>query len=184
MNFYHLLQRGGLLACCLLAAVPCIADTITLTLDDVTVDTCGPTWNEAGVELWFEETTPEDMTPGYCVIVANITQGANEGVYILPARLVVDLTGLDGLETVEVDVYEAHFAGSTRAFLYYQGGQLDYAQSTQELNQTLVLSTGGGDVDRFAVSAHESAVWEVRLSGTGLTPTKAMSFGSVKATYR
>jgi hypothetical protein len=182
--FHRLWERGGLIISCLLVASPCFADTITLTLDDVAVDSCGPTWYEAGVELWFAETTPDDLTPGYCLVIGHIEQGANEGVYIFPARLVVDLSGLSGLETVEVDVYETHFAGSTRAFLYHEGTQVDYAQSTQELTHTLVLSTGGGAVDSFAVSAHESAVWEVRLSGSGLTPTTLRSFGSVKATYR
>ena len=184
MILYRLLRRGYLLCLCVLIAAPCLADTITLTLDNVTVGTCGPTWFEAGVGVWFGPTTPEDLTPGHCLVLPNVTQGSYEGVYIYPARLIVDLTGLDGLETVEVDVYETHFAGSTRAFLYNQGSLVDYAESTQELTHTLVLSTGGGDVDLFAVSAHESAVWEVRLSGAGLTPAEAVSFGSVKAMYR
>jgi hypothetical protein len=64
------------------------------------------------------------------------------------------------------------------------GSSVDHAESTQELTHTLVLSTGGGDADLFAVSVHESAVWEVRLSGAGLTPAEAVSFGSVKALYR
>ena len=39
MILYRLLRRGHLLCLCVLIAAPCLADTITLTLDNVTVGT-------------------------------------------------------------------------------------------------------------------------------------------------
>ena len=160
------------------------AATITIALDNVTETQCDTPWMEAGCSMWFTQTTAEDEYPGYCLVLPYIENGGNEGVYIYPARLVIDLSGVEGLDSVEVDVCEAHVPGSTRAFLYNEGAPVDGAQSYQDLTQTLFLSTQGAPVTQFAVSAHESAVWEVRLIGDTIAPTAPMTFSAVKAIYR
>ncbi len=160
------------------------AGTITLTLDNVYVTECYETDSEAGCLLWFEATTSEDEIAGYCLFVPHAEALGKIGVYIWPARLVVDLTTLQGIESAEIDIYETHFAGSTRAFFYEQGSLVASTQSYQEDEQTLVLDAGGGRVDRLAVSAHESYVWEIRLSGSALVPGDGVSFGAIKSLYR
>ncbi len=100
---------------------PALAETITITLDDVTVSACEEIWHEAGLPLWFTETTADDYTPGFCLFVADANNFGLEGIYLWPGRLALDLSGLQGLESVEVDIYETHFAGSTRARLYHDG---------------------------------------------------------------
>lgn len=159
------------------------AETITITLDDVVVASCEEVWQEAGLPLWFTETLAEDYTPGYCLFVADANNFGLEGVYIWPGRLVLDLSGVQGIESVEVDIHETHFAGSTRARLYHEGSQIYYAPSYQEDQQTLTL-LNGGDADLFAISAHEAYVWEIRLIGQTLVPNGTYSFDAVKAIYR
>jgi hypothetical protein len=173
-----------LLFAAVLFAAAASAETVTLTLDDVIVSGCGDTDEEAGCTLWFENTTNEDEYPGYCLFVSPAENFGKIGVYIWPARLVVDLSGLSGIESVEVDLYETHFAGSTRAFLYDGGGGLVAStQSYMEDEQTIVLDPTV-PVARLAVSAHESYIWEIRLIGDTITPNEGTSFGAIKATYR
>lgn len=182
----HLPNRRSLILLVLavvLGAGTSPAETITITLDDVVVGSCDEIWQEAGLPLWFTETTAEDYTPGFCLFVADANNFGLEGIYIWPGRLVVDLSGVQGLESVEVDIYETHFAGSTRARLYHEGSQIYYAPSYQEDQQTLTL-LNGGDADLLAISAHEAYVWEIRLIGETLVPTATCSFDGVKAIYR
>ncbi len=168
----------------LVAAGPSEALTITITLDDVTVDTPQTLWHEAGVALWFGDTTSEDLTPGWCLVMPHIELGAHQGVYIYPARLHVDLAGVIGLTDIEVDVYEAHDAGSTRAFLYHDETVVDSVQSWTSLTQTLHLQPGHDPVDRLAISGHESAVWEIRLIGDQLLPAACTTLSRVKRLFR
>lgn len=173
----------------LLLALPSLgleakAETLTLTLDDVTVGDCGVAWLEHGCSMQYETTTSEDRTAGYCLVISDANNFGKQGVYLYPARLALDLSGIRGLERVEVDVYETHFAGSTRAFLYRDGTGVASTQSIMEDDQTLVLELSGQDVDRFVVSAHESYVWEIRLIGASIVPTAAPSLSAIKALYR
>lgn len=172
-----------LTALCLVVGTASSA-TITLTLDDVTVDTCDTIWQEAGCPHWFTATTDADYTPGFCFVVADANNFGFEGVYLWPGRLVLDLSGVQGLETVEVDILETHFAGSTRARLYREGSQVYYAPSFQEDSQTLVLDNVGQNADQLAISAHEAYVWEIRLIGSSLVAEGDLSFGTIKALYR
>lgn len=167
-----------------LAALPAAAATLTITLDDVTVGECGTVWVESECSLWFAETTADDYTPGFCMFVADANNFGRSGIYIWPGRLVVDLSGVTGLETVEVDIVETHFAGSTRARLYRESSQVYYAPSFQEGAQTLILDNVGQNADLLAISAHEAYVFEIRLIGDGIVPDQDVSFGTIKALYR
>lgn len=161
---------------------PTMAGTFTITLDNVTVSACEEVWYEAGLPLWFTATTDDDYTPGFCFFVADANNFDREGIYVYPGRLALDLRGIEGLESVEVDIYETHFAGSTRARLYRDGVEIDYAPSYQEDAQTLTLLNQ--DADTFVISAQESYVWEIRLIGADILPNEVASFSTLKATYR
>jgi len=158
--------------------------TITITLDNVTTSVCNTIWNEAGCHLWFTETTPEDLTFPYCLVYPSASIVGETGVYIWPARLGVSLINMTGVQTIEIDVYETHFAGSTRAFLYSDGTPVDSHWSFQEDLQTLSLDVGENIVDQFAVSGHESYVLEIRIIGADLVPVQQQLFETVKALYR
>ena len=158
--------------------------TITITLDNVTTSICETEWTEAQCHMWFSETTSEDLTFPYCLVNPSASIEGETGVYIWPARLVVDLSNMTGVQAIEVDVYETHFAGSTRAFLYSEGTPVNSHWSFQEDLQTLSLDAGGNNVDQFAISAHESYVLEIRIIGSELVPVQQYLFETVKALYR
>jgi hypothetical protein len=165
-------------------ATPLAAAEIVLTLDDVTVGSCDVPFVEAECTMSFIATTGEDATPGFCLFIADANNFGKEGVYLYPSRLVLDLTNLEGLESVEVDVWETHVAGSTRAFLYDAEGAVDNMNSFMEDDQTLTLEAGGSVPTQLAVSAHEAYVWEIRLIGSDIAPVDGVTFSTVKALYR
>jgi hypothetical protein len=173
-----------LLGALLLLIAPLHAATITLTLDDVPEVECGALFAELECQLHFENTTGEDQTPGYCAFIEDANNFGLAGVYLWPSRLVLDLDNLEGIESVEVDVYETHFAGSTRVFLYGDDGAIDSTASYMEDGQTLTVSTNGEVPTSLAVSAHEAYVWEIRLIGETAAPVEQASFSAVKAIYR
>ena len=175
-------------ALCVLSAA---AATITLDLETVPSTACDVEWVEAGIPLWFGSTTPEDFywslvpSPTCNVINASLSNGGRTGPYYGPARLIADLSGVGGIQTIEIDLYEAHDPGSTRAFVYDAGGSsLESAFSFADQNQTLTLTPGGAHVETLAISAQESAVWEIRLIGDGLVGTGLTTFGAIKSIYR
>lgn len=172
-----------ILVTALFLVAPAAATTITVTLDDVTQSNCDTPWMESGCALWFTETTAEDLTSGFCLVLPDANNFGLEGVYLWPGRLVLDLSGVLGLQTVEVDIYETHFAGSTRARLYREGSQVYYAPSFQEDAQTLVLDNVGQNADQLVISAHEAYVWEIRLIGPSIVSDSATSFGLIKSRY-
>ena len=186
MDFSFTRQGGRALALVLTAiccfSAPAFAETITITLDDVSVGSCWETWFEGGCPLWFTETTDGDLTPGFCLYVADANNFGLEGVYIWPGSLALDLSGIEGLLSVEVDIFETHFAGSTRARMFNEGVQRYIISSYQEGHQTLDMP--GYNADFFVISAHEAYVWEIRLIGDNLVTNESASFGWVKSLYR
>jgi len=172
-----------LLALTVLAA-PAPAGVLTLTLDDVPEVACDAPFLESECIAHFTATTGEDLTPGFCLFIEDANNFGQQGVYLWPSRLVVDLSNVEGVESVEVDVWETHFGGSTRAFLYDTEGVLDSMFSTMEDLQTLTVDAGGAVPTTLAVSAHEAYVFEIRLIGADITPVTGVSFGAIKALYR
>ena len=141
-----------------LVAGSAAADVITITLDGVDVSECGETWIESGVELSFVETTAEDCTEGSCYFGLG-----TDSVWLYPARLNLDLSGLAGTVTqVEVDIVDYCGVGCTAAFLYEGASTVDSAYNVGSA-ETLTLLSGGASVDRAAVSSCEGMVTEIRL---------------------
>jgi hypothetical protein len=150
-----------LVALSLFITVPASAEIITLTLDDVSVEKCGETWIEAGVELSFVPTTDEDCTPDRCYFGLD-----PDRVWLWPARLNLNLSGLVGHVTqVEVDIIDYCRVGCTRAFLYDGALTVDsVANSLVSDPETLILYNDGASVDRAAVSSCEGTVLEIRIT--------------------
>jgi len=112
LRWYHLAALVFIVG---MIASPALADEIVLTLDFVDVSDCDTPWNESSCALWFTETIDGDYgyPQGYC-----LPSPQPDGVYIMPARLVVDVSTIEGIESIEVDYQEASDPGRTRVFLY------------------------------------------------------------------
>jgi len=102
----------------------------------------------------------------------------------MPARLVVDVSTIEGIETIEVDYQEASDPGRTRVFLYEEGIAFVEEWSTGMGLATFVLDATGHVVDQLAISGWEAAVWEIRLIGTTLVDNEQTSFSALKTVYR
>ena len=102
----------------------------------------------------------------------------------MPARLVVDVSTIVGIETIEVDYQEASDPGRTRVFLYEEGVAVVEEWSLGMGLATFVLDATGHVVDHLAISGWEAAVWEIRLIGATLVDNEQTSFSALKAVYR
>lgn len=177
----------GLLAIACLLTGSAMAATHTLTFDAVPDVACGEIWNENGLNCYFGETDSWDMTYPYCYIFnVNMEHEGNIGPYYGPAQLVIDLTNIQMVESIEADVYET-IAGGLRMFLYDWDGELvDNDQTYSEDHLTLGLTPGiGTPVSKLVISSHEGAVWEVRFNGDSIVGAESsMTFGALKALYR
>lgn len=158
--------------------VPALANTIWLTLDDVTVSACGEVWSEQGVPMWFASTEGEDNFPIGCVFDPDAEVNGLLGVYLGPGQLVIDVSGLQGLDFVYMDVHNVQ--GSVRAHMMDGDNQVYYHALSVPGDLLMGLAANGGD--RVLLSVADGYVTEVRLEGTSL-PTEAMRFGAIKALY-
>ncbi len=152
---------GLTLAFLFLIPTSAVAGTITITLDNVSVSGCGETWIESGVELSFVNTTDEDCAEDCCFFGTD-----TDGVWLYPARLSLDLSGLtDTVTDAEVDIIDYCGVGCTAAFLYEGASTLNSVFNTKIGNiETLYLWNQGASVDRIAVSSCEGFVGEIRLT--------------------
>ena len=178
LRWYHLVALVFIVG---MIASPALADEIVLTLNAVGVSECDTPWNESSCELWFTETIEGDYgyPPGFC-----LPSPQPDGVYIMPARLVVDVSAIEGIETIEVDYQEASDPGRTRVFLYEEGTAFVEEWSQGMGQATFVLDATGHVVDQLAISGWEAAVWEIRLIGATLVDNEQTSFSALKAVYR
>ena len=164
-------------------AVPALAETITIDLSQSpNPPVCDVDWQQGNCMLCYVSTTAEDAVgAGYC-IVTWVDVSAGTGTYVMGGRIEVDLTNIEGITSVEIDVYEAHMAGSTRAFLYTGATPSGSASSTTTLAQTITLSAPP-EADRLAISAQEAGIWTIRLIGNTLVENQDSTWGRIKAMY-
>ena len=74
--------------------------SITLTLDSISSNTiCNDIWTEQNLDLSFVTGTTDDCGPGACFFDVEPTY-----VWLWPSRLSVDLSSLQSIQKVEVDV--------------------------------------------------------------------------------
>jgi hypothetical protein len=136
---------------------------------------------EGNCSIELVETTGADChTPGNCFFNGDVWPG---GLYF-PYRMLVGLAGLEGIETVSVDVYDGWEVGCVQAWLYDGDVLLDAGASSSTGSWfTLTLSAGGGVPTQLVVSGWDGAVDEIRIEGGGLTIAGETAWSTVKALY-
>jgi hypothetical protein len=165
------------LASCMFTA-PALANTILLTLDDVSVSACGEVWTEHGVPMWFASTEGEENYPIGCVFDPHAEINGLQGVYLGPGQLVIDVSGLQGLDSIYMDVHNVQ--GNVRAHMMDGDDQVYYHSLSTPGDLLMFLPALGGD--RVLLSVADGYVTEIRLEGESL-PTEVTSFGAAKALY-
>ncbi|MDA9756266.1 hypothetical protein N9V29_04790 [Flavobacteriales bacterium] len=153
-------------ACIFLLFYCARGQSVTLTLDNVpeTVQ-CNEVWTEQDVSLSFVTTTTDDCAPGGCYFAANgPAVGFAESVMIWPSRLTVDLTGLPGIQTIEVDIVDYCGFYCTQAFLMDTDGIVSIKGNSEAGSETLILDNPSqAALTELAISGCESGLNEIRI---------------------
>jgi hypothetical protein len=172
-----------LLVICLLS-VSALADEVVLDLSTMPGTTCGVEWIEGPCVLWFEAVTAEDYQPVYPPQLVCFPFLSGSTLILFPARLFVNLTGVEGIESIQVDLQEGTEIGATRVMAYLGDTYVKEVNSFSMGSQTVTLPVTAGTYDTLVISGWETAINEIRLVGTTLVDTEGLTLGAVKALYR
>ena len=159
MNLNKLLLLAFLLSIQLVAS----GQTITLTLDNVPSNTlCNEIWTEQNLDLSFVTGTSDDWGEDeLCFFVVEPTY-----VFLAASRLTVDLSSLQNIQKVEVDINDWCNTDCTQAFLIDSSGVIvnsagnTLIQSTETL---IIENPTEGFLSELAISSGEGQVHEIRI---------------------
>ena len=173
-----------LLLSTLLLSASAGADTLTITLDNVEVDTCHTPWTEGICDVQVVETVEGDQAPpGYCT-----WDQQAEGVTLLGARLEIDTTALEGVEEVEIDLRENSGNGHTKLYFYDTGltNIIQFVVSSytgSPTDQTLPVFIVGSELGKIVISGSDGLIKEVRLIGNLKVEGEGESWGTLKTRW-
>lgn len=136
---------------------------ITLTLDNVPPNVvCDEVWTEANLDLNFTQTTSLDCDGG-----GNCFYEVDAGfVWLFPSRLVVDLSGLQNIINIEVDVLDFCGSNCTRAFIEDSNNLVVASAGNTSVGsiETLSLLNSAGEMlSELAMSSCEGQILEMRI---------------------
>ena len=147
------------LAC--LISVSVFGQTVTLTLNNVPEDIdCNETWTEQDLDINLVETTPDDCTSGSCYFGF-----WEQSLALWPSRLTIDLSSLQNIQMVEIDIDDLCGPDCTRAFLIDETMiNIDSVKNGPTGPQTLTLENPSQVfLTELAISSCEGAINEIRI---------------------
>lgn len=173
-------RTAVLLLSLVLICTPAAAETMTLTLDNVSTNTCDTSWAEGECDIQVINTIEGDHSPpGMCVWDQH-----TDGVTLLGARLEIDTTGLEGVEEVDIDLLENSGDGHTMIYLYDTDDNIiqfmlsSYTGSPTE--QTLPIFIPGSVLGKIVISGSDALIQEVRLIGDIRVDNHSRSWSALK----
>ena len=144
-----------------LVSLSIVGQTVTLTLNDVPEDiACNETWTEQDLDISLVETTSDDCTTGSCFF------GFWEQYLALwPSRLTIDLSSLQNIQMVEIDINDYCGPDCTRAFIIDETMMnVDSVKNGPTGPQTLTLeNTSQVLLTELAISSCEGSINEIRI---------------------
>ena len=135
--------------------------TVTLTLDNVPEDiVCNETWTEQDLDISLVETTLEDCFTGSCYFGF-----WEQSLALWPARLIIDLSSLQNIQMVEIDINDHCGPDCTRAFIIDETMMnVDSVKNGPTGPQTLTLeNTSQILLTELAISSCEGSINEIRI---------------------
>ena len=135
--------------------------TVILTLDNVPSGTlCNEIWTEQNLDLSFVNTTADDCTLGNCNFGIEPTS-----VWLYPTRLTIDLSSLQSIQKVEVDILDVCGTDCTQAFLMDSTGMMlnNVGNSLIGFDTLTILNPTEGLLSELAISSCEGEILEVRI---------------------
>ena len=146
--------------------------SITLTLDSISSNTnCNDIWTEQNLDLSFVIGTSDDCGAGACYFDVEPTY-----VWLYPSRLSVDLSGLQNIQKVEIDVISycsyfspqctfSHLMDSTGMIINTVGNTINNpGNSINGTLETIIIENPTeGFLSELAISSCEGNVHEIRI---------------------
>ena len=147
------------LAC--LISVSVFGQTITLTLNNVPETIiCNEIWTEQNLDMRLVETTSDDCTSGSCYFGF-----WEQSLALWPSRLTIDLSSLQNIQMVEIDIDDLCGPDCTRAFLIDETMMnIDSVKNGPTGPQTLTLENPSQVfLTELAISSCEGSINEIRI---------------------
>ena len=149
-----------------------LGQSITLTLDSISSNTnCNDIWTEQNLDLSFVIGTSDDCGAGACYFDVEPTY-----VWLYPSRLSVDLSGLQNIQKVEIDVISycsyfspqctfSHLMDSTGMIINTVGNTINNpGNSINGTLETIIIENPTeGFLSELAISSCEGNVHEIRI---------------------
>ena len=154
-------MKTRLLLIALLASFSAFGQTVTLTLNNVPEDiACNETWTEQGLDINLVETTSDDCTSGSCYFGF-----WEQSLALWPSRLTIDVSSLQNIQMVEIDIDDLCGPDCTRAFLIDETMMnIDSVKNGPTGPQTLTLENPSQVfLTELAISSCEGAINEIRI---------------------
>ena len=160
------------IVCLLFLQLIVSGQSITLTLDNVSSNTiCNEIWTEQNLDLSFVSGTTDDCGPGACFFDVEPTY-----VWLWPSRLSVDLSSLQSIQKVEVDVISycsyfepectfAHLMDGTGIIINTVGNTINNPGNSfgGTLETITINNPTEGFLSELAISSCEGNVHEIRI---------------------
>ncbi len=144
-----------------LVSLSIVGQTVTLTLNDVPEDiACNETWTEQDLDISLVETTSDDCTTGSCFFGF-----WEQSLSLWPSRLTIDLSSLQNIQMVEIDINDYCGPDCTRAFIIDETMMnVDSVKNGPTGPQTLTLeNTSQVLLTELAISSCEGSINEIRI---------------------
>ena len=135
--------------------------TITLTLNNVPETIiCNEIWTEQNLDMRLVETTSDDCTSGSCYFGF-----WEKSLALWPSRLTLDLSSLQNIQMVEIDIDDYCGPACTRAFIIDETMMnVDSVKNGPTGPQTLTLeNTSQVLLTELAISSCEGSINEIRI---------------------
>ena len=138
--------------------------TVTLTLNNIPENIlCNEIWTEQNLDMSLVETTSDDCTTGSCYF--GISGFLDQPLWLWPSRLTIDLSSLQNIQMVEVDIQDYCGFYCTQAFLMENTEIISSKGNSLSLeSETLILENPTQEfLTELAISSCEGAINEIRI---------------------
>ena len=141
--------------------------TVTLTLNNIPENIlCNEIWTEQNLDMSLVETTADDCDASESCYFGFMNQAFNSfPLWLYPSRLTIDLSSLQNIQMVEVDIQDYCGFYCTQAFLMENTEIISSKGNSLSIeSETLILENPTQEfLTELAISSCEGAINEIRI---------------------
>ena len=151
----------------MLLAINFNGQTVTLTLNNIPENIlCNEIWTEQNLNMSLVETTADDCDASESCYFGFMNQAFNSfPLWLYPSRLTIDLSSLQNIQMVEVDIQDYCGFYCTQAFLMENTEIISSKGNSLSIeSETLILENPTQEfLTELAISSCEGAINEIRI---------------------